>query len=436
MHYPVLDADWRKISGIEQATIVVPAQVLKELNHFKDHHAHESMRKRLRRILSKIEQVLDDKGEGMIRQHLPILVKVRQPPKSRLEEFHLDPEESDDLILLDALIAREEGAMVTIVSGDQPLRIYAKQHDLPVAMPPADRFEDPQTQSDRTIAELRRQVEKQPKLMLHFEDGSNHTSFKAHAPFASSLRNDFVTKASFEAADFPRVRMLGGGFFYEGQMISESEAARYRREVSEFHSKQLQYFKSIFDVEERIFHMVKLKVTVTNEGSSPAEDTIIQISAPSGTSLYLENGLPNPIEAPVTPEEPRSIFSGGFLSAPHYDSLLPSFLASRLARENHQRGPSHSYEIVDATTLVGVLGNIVQKRRVVLPTLFLEFTDSEEPKSIKLSAELTSSTVPALVKTDLHVRMEPEYSVSDDEEFIFSLIERYKLQAEDDDEDS
>src|SRR4051812_10262923 len=66
------ELDWPSIVGAREVTLVVPAQVLRELDKIKDQHRSRGVRERVRRVVSRLKDLLPPTADGVVRAKVTI----------------------------------------------------------------------------------------------------------------------------------------------------------------------------------------------------------------------------------------------------------------------------------------------------------------------------------------------------------------------------
>lgn len=162
----------KEIAGAtDEVAVLLPMQVLRELEEKKDDRRDSSINKRARAVCSKLGDILlEDKGSPLQ------IVTCEMPPPSEFKSGFL-MEVSDDVILMSAVhfLSSNPGNLV-VVSRDIPMLLKAKQLNLPFVKMP-DEFLLPSDQEDREKQQLREELNRfkmrMPEPEVAFEDGSN-----------------------------------------------------------------------------------------------------------------------------------------------------------------------------------------------------------------------------------------------------------------------
>ena len=162
----------KEIAGAtDEVAVLLPMQVLRELEKKKDDRRDSSVNKRARTVCSKLGDILlEDKGSSLS------IITCEMPPKSEFKSGLLI-EVSDDVILMSAIhfLSANPGNLV-VVSRDVPMLLKAKQLNLPFVKMP-DEFLLPSDQEDREKQQLREELNRLkmrlPAPIVAFEDGSN-----------------------------------------------------------------------------------------------------------------------------------------------------------------------------------------------------------------------------------------------------------------------
>lgn len=179
---------WDAITGKEGPfTILLPMQVLRELNNVKD-RASGPVNKRARKISSKLGDILiDDAASKMviISCEMPSAVSFR--PGFTLEI-------ADDVILMSALKFMEgkDGDKLIVISRDNPLLLKAKQAGLDyIRMPEEYALASTSTEEDKEKKQLEEELRKYknrlPKPYLAFADKTDVIKIKRVKPRSAQV---------------------------------------------------------------------------------------------------------------------------------------------------------------------------------------------------------------------------------------------------------
>lgn len=158
------------VGATDEVAVLLPLQVLRELEKKKDDRNAGAVNKRARAVCSKLGDILlEDKASS-----LPIIT-CEMPPESEFQ-LGLLKEVSDDVILMSAIhfLSNNSGNLV-VVSRDIPMLLKAKQLNIPFIKMPEE-FLLPSDQVDREKQQLQEEVNRfkmrLPAPEVAFEDGS------------------------------------------------------------------------------------------------------------------------------------------------------------------------------------------------------------------------------------------------------------------------
>lgn len=162
----------KEIAGAtDEVAVLLPMQVLRELEEKKDDKRDSAINKRARTVCSKLGGILlEDKASPLQ------IVTCEMPPPSEFKSGFL-MEVSDDVILMSAIhfLSSNLGNLV-VVSRDVPMLLKAKQLGLPFVKMP-DKFQLPSDQEDKEKQQLREELNRfkmrMPEPIVAFQDGSN-----------------------------------------------------------------------------------------------------------------------------------------------------------------------------------------------------------------------------------------------------------------------
>lgn len=172
---------WKDVIGAkDEVAILLPMQVLRELEKKKDNAGEKAINRRARSVCAKLSDVLLDGKESSVS-----ILTCEMPPKSEFKPGFL-LEVSDDVILMSAISFQSKNAgKVVVVSRDTPMLLKAKQAQLAYFKMP-DQYLLPSDQEDREKQqlreELRRLKSRLPAPELVFEDKSKVLRLKRYVP--------------------------------------------------------------------------------------------------------------------------------------------------------------------------------------------------------------------------------------------------------------
>ena len=172
---------WKEIvNANDEVTILLPMQVLRELEKKKDDSNDKAVNKRAREICAKLGEILLDNKESSI----PVIT-CEMPPKSEFKPGFL-LEVSDDVILMSAIHFQSQNQVdLVLVSWDTPMLLKAKQSNLSYVKMP-DKYLLPSKQVDKEKQqlreELRRWTSRLPASEVVFKDNSKVLHVKRYIP--------------------------------------------------------------------------------------------------------------------------------------------------------------------------------------------------------------------------------------------------------------
>ncbi len=200
IHFRTFDeVDWPVVLGVPEVCLVLAPGVMRELDKFKDDHTNDRRRRRVRTLLSKLEDLLEQSDEDNPARMRPGVTIMDLPyePFAEWDGLHLDPAIGDDRLIASMLEFRaaHPDASVVLVSNDFPARRKAKRHGIearvPEGMVPIHEFpSDESAKVKKLERELHELKSRAPRLELGFSEETglqNHAARTAASPAVDML---------------------------------------------------------------------------------------------------------------------------------------------------------------------------------------------------------------------------------------------------------
>lgn len=411
LHYPPLwDLDWLDLLGATSVELVISHNTFYELDHHKDRHPHNSVKRRVRKLLTLIEDRTDPDGRAEVGTGVILRVELSAPITPR-PEWGLSFDERDDRTLAAAMEQRERAPAVdiVIVSGDTPMRMKARKLGLGVAAPPADkRYPDPADENEKLQAEIAELKRREPALEVSFTDGG----VVSDLPRRFTLSTDDFVEQELAKCDLSWIPMKGPFAPHSGigavLGINRQQAEVYNREVDQYVERLREHFARIYSLRRERENALPVRFRVLNTGSKPATQVRVELTAAPFTRFCEINDFPDEPEPPDPPTYPRPGFMGGFpfetlgyVTPPVSRDLLLADALRYSAREH--RGPR--FEIgKHATTAIVEVATLVQHVPFDCERFFLQFTQDERPPGLHVGIRVTAAELPQPLERNLHFK--------------------------------
>jgi hypothetical protein len=302
------EIDWRDVVGADAVTLVIPVQVLRELDEQKDQHRSRAMRERVRGVIRRIKELVRVDGPAPVRAGVTIALDARRISAARVAELELDPEHGDDNILAAAATLRDArtGQRVVLVARDVTQLLFGAQLGLEIVeMPPAFQLDDEPDPAEKQLRALQlehtRLLNARARLEVAFENGEGRIEHVYEPP--PPLSDDLVTQLADEAVD--RASQDGGGRFPPSfdQIVGQADlVARYDRELDRYRADYHDYVRGMHRWAEYAARRIRIACRIRNTGSVPATDISIELSFPPGWAVQFEDEAvepPAPLPKPV-----------------------------------------------------------------------------------------------------------------------------------------
>lgn len=179
------------VESTEEVSVLLPMQVLRELEKIKDERGDGAVNKRARTVCSKLGDILLENKESPLR-----IATCEMPPASEFKPgYQMDV--ADDVILMSAIqfMSVNFGKLV-VVSRDVSMLLKAKQLNLRYVKM-SDDYLLPSDQEDKEKKQLREELNRLkmrlPAPVVAFEDGSNIIHLRRCTP-KEPVFEDYLTK--------------------------------------------------------------------------------------------------------------------------------------------------------------------------------------------------------------------------------------------------
>ena len=275
MHYRALgEIDWSEIAGAEVRELILCAPVLEELDRNKDQNPQSGVKRRLRKLLGRIGDELDEDDTVPIRDGVRLRVMLDTP--AGIDFGSLRAERADDHIVgLCAHLNGIQPGTAAIVSNDTMVRIRARKLGLPIVrLPDSLRFAEPD-ETQRKLDEIRKEQLRKPKFVVAFSD----------------------EESNLKRVELPIVLP----YVADGAMLNmEALFDRGRRdELTEYHRATCEH-------QALTKRLIPIGFGIKNVGHAAANSVKIRLGAPSLGRLFKEDQIPKPPERPLSPIEAAS----------------------------------------------------------------------------------------------------------------------------------
>lgn len=292
LHYRYDEVDWCALAGSEEATVVVVAEVFREVEKHKD-QSRNRVQGRARLVSSWITKVWTS-PDRIVRAGVRLEVALKDLTNPEVEAFGLSPDITDDRILAAVLKDRDAaGSEQLLVTADNLRKLKAEACGLPAISPPdeARLSEEPDPRDDE-IRKLRRQLDERPKLSLGFPGRPSHVTARllVFAEFSEDHLDEMIEEER-SSMDNPLVAAMRD---FTHEPPSKREIERYLDELRQW-------------LRDNYEHIVRSRLTVSvdielqNEGRGTATDIEVSLSVPPPVSLV----RPSTTEVPTPPERPE-----------------------------------------------------------------------------------------------------------------------------------
>lgn len=420
---PARDLDWRRLLGAERVVLMISPVVVKELQKIKDGGSGIPRKKRQRAgdLLKRLEDLLHPypdapSGPSDVREGVTMVYDRDAIPPEVFSTYRLDNTLSDDRLVAGLLRGRDSGRRVCLVSNDAGPRLTAKAHRLRAFDLPDDwRVKDEPDPLEAENLELKKKLHayesRAPKLSLRLADGGavlRYTVPKPRLPIEEHVQRQLEGLRSLH-----RLRDCMGTSVAE--KILESFHGAPSKEAIEKYTRDLANY---LDDAERLLpaiiahrnlldlYVPVVAVTISNDGSQPAEHVRVVLRPPDG--LKLKTHLPDkePTKLPEPPKRPRS--ARAELIGSRRDSLgimaIPGNIMPNISRALFaHREPESPYWAAEGAQVAISTGTIRHATRHNLPLVYLVLPSNEPARSFHMDYELHAYNIAPPVKGQIHI---------------------------------
>jgi len=367
--------------------LVVPWQVVAELDGIKANHKVATKRERARELLPLIESYSQlDRRElrpGITMEYLAANVE------DICRTYDLTCSHPDHAIVATALLVQQQHGpdRVVLVTADTGMRMTARGVGLEVVpMPDSTRLphavEDEERERRKLEQELRQLQARRPVLSVGWGDTLETALNASITPIAKRSPDQLEEQVTQPLAKLhlPSPMMDLGGKLIENPRYADSLRRR-----AEFEEKHREYVAALDEFNVSSSLRVSLSVAIKNDGSRPASDIRLEISFPDFVHLS-DTQLAKPAQpaAPVLTGG-GSIFAG--LNVPHLPFYSPAFALPV------RRNASTWIDFIENR----VVFHIAKLQHTYMKSseqFFLQFNDAEAVRPFQVDYRLTADELP------------------------------------------
>lgn len=354
LHFQRFDmVDWPKVLGAEQICLMLAPTVMEELDHHKDDPKNPGRQKRVKEILSKLDDILPTDTAGI---RVPVgqnpnveLQELLDEPDIDLKAFGLSSQKGDHCLLASILDFRNTHpeATICLITGDFPLRRKALQLKVPVVDPsgkidPLADFSTEAVERRRLERELQELKNRLPKLMFGFVEDATSKIVPFTTASRSKTQNSEILKQAFDSRFVP-VQVIERRQRLD-RILKEAIGQTSEENIREFREKYERYLELFEAACRRDYlrkhgHRCRLDLVLHNEGNATATSVEIVLQFPVGSIVMRPQDEEEALEIPEEPqpkwlERARSSWSGmSGLSGPHSDFPASTFIKRDYAAE-------------------------------------------------------------------------------------------------------
>jgi hypothetical protein len=337
LHFrPLHEVDWPALLKDQPVELLLAPIVVRELESHKDQHSSKKLRARARESVGRIAELLEEREEGPLREHVTLRLLTTEPLID-FREHRLSESIPDDQLIASMIQYRAERSgqseSIVLVSHDFLIRQKARRHSFGTIEPPEElRLPPTPTEDDRRLQELQKIASRRPQLRVSFKDGSDRleTAITPLGPLSNAEREEQLQRIRerHPLLDVPPPPGPGQdpgrwGLALENLNLTREQNAEHNAELEAFYDTHAQYIDQLHKYRQREALSFPLTIIVANEGTAPANDIDVEILCTSDVQLFEgDDESLKPPEAPSPPEPPQPL--GGF-------GMMDSFFSPRFS---------------------------------------------------------------------------------------------------------
>jgi hypothetical protein len=421
LHFRPLDElDLPGLTGADSVTVVIPRITIRELDKHKSSHPIRAIRDRAKRVLAEIERAIKIGGA----QKRKIGIEYFDVnPKDELEEFDLNPEWADDVLIASILAYTKNtgDANVALLTQDTGPRLSCHRLDIKAFELTEDlRLPEELNETEKENRALRQQLAQVTQLRPILSFGfAGQPEIESFARFSVQRPDDVdeekISRIVQEIRDkYPR-RLVDENerrMAYLVGLASTGEGPQqwdeYNERLESFYLEVEEHHRAIHKFNQAHRLRISFSGLIRNTGNAPAIDVDVLLRIPKPLNVYPEDGLPEEPEEPTPPRKPKSRFEEitlGALSRQYYPGALAPYL--------DLLGKPSTFEIrkVQEFNLVSDhFDRIKHGTTVNFPTIYIEFPSFEEACSFHVQYEIRPANTAAPFIGEMHFVLDKQAS--------------------------
>lgn len=305
LHYTYFEQiEWKSLlKDIDDFTIIVPPQVIREIDKQKD-QGKDKIKDRARKISSKFGKLfLDENPQCDVK-----IQRCDDPSKNNFDGIKLSSSIDDDWIILAAIHSNFEISDIILVSSDINILIKAKESGLRIfKMDEEYKLKEDLSDKDKKIksleSELRIYKDKSPKPYITFSNDQECLEFVK--PTKKNL-DDELSKYTIQLKtdhQYQRVNPDPYCILSNSMLYTEEQIKKYNKELDIYFKECIEYkqFRIWNNILDELFKEISFKIH--NRGTGQTGDMSINITFLKKINLYNNYSKKNRKKEP--PIKPR-----------------------------------------------------------------------------------------------------------------------------------
>lgn len=379
---------WVEIVG-DDTEILIPPVLLRELDKHKN-GPRPHLRDRARRVVRELEEILRH-SQTNVRVSDRLTMTMIAPELAFPDG--LDKDVADDRFLATILAYPEPRPL--FASNDGGVRIRARGMGLAVLETPETwLLQDEPDEAQQLKRELEAIKSTFPKPGLTFANKKTHKSavVRSVSPPADLFVELVMTDLKNHYPERPNPGAMLG--------ISDPFAQAYNKSLTKFFERYEKYFRDLASVESRRELFVPISLSVSNEGSGPADDVEVILNVDLNTVVPFEKRPKRP-KSPSPPDKNDVLGFGRASLPPGLNSSMLSNLIPAAGAE--VEGPLVEFGSNEVRFRLRRVKHAVP---VTLPTFYLQLRSFQDAKGFAIEYAIHAANLRKAVEGALNVSIE------------------------------
>lgn len=425
LHFQYFDElPWNEIIDTNEFQLLIAPVVIDELDKHK-RNSNSKIAQRAKTVLTRIHAVVEDP------EAYPLQYIHKRPEQKTLDEYHLDRNEKDDLLLATIIeFSLEYRDEVILISYDTGPLIRAKSVNIK-SIKIHEKYQLPIEESEdkKTIRKLTQELNTiknaLPKVILTFDNGGEFIDVAVN-PVNETVEQyvnrclpeetgnihkmDYrdpaaINKILDEVHHQPLSEALQHLREYNDifNQLTEEQVDKYNYDLDIFIANYELFLEKRYEYERILSMSVPVQLILNNVGTAPAEDIDIFLEFPKGFKVINKELFPKPPKAPELPFRPRN------KSDIEIKSSRSSILSSLPAPLNGYKAEIYDEHLrkADVNGYIGKyqLESLKHYNNCEIYPLIIVFNEQMDVSNFQISYRIVIANLPKAITGNLNVKV-------------------------------